>query len=165
VISERIASGRYINIDINRRAAARYGLNIADVQEVISKAVGGANVTQTVEGLERYPVNIRYAQEVRDSVEKLLDLPIISASGTQVSLGRLAEITVIDGPGMIRSEDARKTGWVFVDIRDRALGSFVEEAQRLVNEKVDLPPGYSIGWSVSINISYAPKSDWFMSCP
>lgn len=147
VFSERVAGGRYINIKIDRRSAARYGLNIADVQEVISKAIGGENVSETVEGLERYPINIRYPADSRDSVDKLLALPIVSPTGIQVPLSELAEVEIADGPGMVRSEDARRNAWVYVDIRGRDLGSFVADAQKLVGEKVPLPVGYSIGWS------------------
>ncbi|MFV2058667.1 MAG: efflux RND transporter permease subunit, partial [Thiohalomonadales bacterium] len=147
VFSERVAGGRYINIDINRKLAARYGLNVADVQEIVGKAVGGANVTWTVEGLERYPVNIRYPRSVRDSLEDLAALPIVSPTGTHVTLGDISKITIDDGPGLIKSEDARRTGWVFVDIAGRDLGSFVAEAQKAVLERVELPGGYSLGWS------------------
>ncbi len=147
VFSERVAGGRYINVDIDRRAAARYGLNIADVQEVVASAVGGANVATTVEGLERYPVNIRYPQHVRDSVDDLLELPIIAPNGVHITLGDVASIEVVEGPGMIKSENARRTGWVFVDIRDRDLGTFVAEAQQVVKDQLELPPGYSVGWS------------------
>ncbi|MDH5230787.1 MAG: CusA/CzcA family heavy metal efflux RND transporter [Gammaproteobacteria bacterium] len=147
VYSERVAGGRYINVDIRRKVAARYGLNIADIHEVVGRAVGGRNIAQTVEGLERYPINIRYPRHVRDSIEKLLGLPIITPSGRDVNLGEVADITIVDGPGMIKSEDARRTGWVFVDIRDRDLGSYVAEAQKVVLEKLELPPGYELGWS------------------
>jgi Cu(I)/Ag(I) efflux system membrane protein CusA/SilA len=110
--------------------------------------VGGSNVTQTVEGLERYPVNIRYPREVRDSVEKLSQLPIITPDNVHVTLGQVADIEIVDGPGMIKSENARRTGWIFVDIKkERDLGSYVQDAQRVVAEKINLPAGYSIGWS------------------
>jgi len=147
VFSERVAGGRYINIDINRQSAARYGLNVADVQEIVGKAVGGANVTWTVEGLERYPVNIRYPRSVRDSVEELGTLPIVSPTGTHVTLGDISTITIDDGPGLIKSEDARRTGWIYVDISGRDLGSFVADAQKAVLEQVELPGGYALGWS------------------
>lgn len=147
VFSERVAGGRYINIDIKRQAAARYGLNVADVQEVIGKAVGGSNVTMTVEGLERYPVNIRYPRSSRDSLDDLAELPIVSPTGVQVTLGDIAFISIVDGPGMIKSEDARRTGWIFVDIAGRDLGSFVDDAKKEVLSKVELPPGYALGWS------------------
>jgi len=147
VLSERTASGRYIDININRIAAARLGLNIADVQEVIAKAVGGGNVTQTVEGLERYPVNVRYPRNVRDSVDRLMQLPIVTAENAYIPLSEVADIAIVDGPGMVKSENARRTGWIYVDITGRDLGSYVDEVQKLVAEKVKLPPGYSIGWS------------------
>lgn len=147
VIAERVAGGRYIDIDVDRRAAARLGLNIADIQEVISKAVGGSTVTETVEGLERYPVNIRYPRHVRNSIDKLMNLPIITNGKAQVPLSEVAMIKVVDGPGMVKSENARLTGWLYVDIRDRDLGSYVADAQRIVAENFTLPPGYSLGWS------------------
>ena len=147
VFSERVAGGRYINVDIDRKAAARYGLNVSDVQEVIGKAVGGANVTMTVEGLERYPVNIRYPRSERDSLGDLAELPLVTPGGMHVTLGDISTIKIVDGPGLIKSEDARRTGWVYVDIAGRDLGSFVADAQKQVLEKVELPPGYALGWS------------------
>jgi len=147
VFSERVAGARYIDININRRAAARFGLNIADIQEVISKAVGGANVTQTVEGLERYPVNVRYPQAVRDSISKLRQLPIVTPSKAQIPLHEVAEVNIVDGPGMIKSENARRIGWIYVDIQNRDLGGYVLDAQKQVAEKIKLPAGYSVGWS------------------
>jgi len=145
--SERTAGGRYVTVDINRVAASRYGLNIADVQNVVRTAVGGMQVTQTVEGLERYPINLRYPRDVRQSVTRLRDLPIITARGARIPLSEVADIRIEMGPAMIKSENARPNGWTFVDIAGRDLGSYVEEAQRVVNDKVDLPAGYSIAWS------------------
>jgi Cu(I)/Ag(I) efflux system membrane protein CusA/SilA len=145
--SERVAGGRYVTVDIHRRDAGRLGLNVADIHEVISAAVGGMNVSQTVEGLERYPINIRYPRDVRDSVAKLRDLPIVTPSGARVSLGEVADVRIESGPAMIKSEDARLNGWTFVDIDGRDLGSYVAEAQRVISEKVQLPAGYSIAWS------------------
>ncbi|MEK6748953.1 MAG: efflux RND transporter permease subunit [Pseudomonadota bacterium] len=147
VFAERITGGRYILMDIDRRAAARYGLNIADVQDVIADAVGGATIGYTVEGLERYPINIRFAQESRDSVEKLRQLPMVTANGASVTLGQIAHIDFADGPDMVRSENARRSAWVYVDVRGRDLGGFVDEAKKIVSERVALPKGYSIGWS------------------
>ncbi len=148
VFSERVAGGRYVDVDIDRRAAARYGLNVADIQDVIGKAVGGMNVTQTVEGLERYPVNVRYPRDVRDSVEKLKQLPIVTPTKAQIPLHEVASIEIVDGPGMIKSENARRIGWVFVDIdNERDLGSYVLDAQKIVAENLELPAGYSIGWA------------------
>jgi Cu(I)/Ag(I) efflux system membrane protein CusA/SilA len=145
--SERVAGGRYVTVDIRRRDAGRLGLNIADIQSVIMAAVGGMNVSQSVEGLERYPINIRYPRDVRNSVEKLRNLPIVTPMGASISLGEVADIRIESGPAMIKSEDARLNGWTFVDIEGRDLGSYVTEAQRTISEKVKLPAGYSISWS------------------
>lgn len=145
--SERVAGGRYVNIDIDRLKAARLGLNILDVQEVIRTAVGGMNVTETVEGLERYPVNLRYPRKIRDSIEQLQLLPVVTPIGASIALGDVADITIGDGPPMIKSENARLNGWVFVDTEGRDLGSYVKEAQAMVKKEVDLPAGYSLNWS------------------
>jgi len=145
--SERVAGGRYVTIDINRIAASRFGLNIADVQDVVRTAVGGMNVAQTIEGLERYPINVRYPRDTRDSVEKLRNLPIVTQTGARIPLGEVADVRVEMGPAMIKSENARPNGWTFVDISVSDLGSYVEKAQKIVNEKVKLPAGYSISWS------------------
>ncbi|OCH14337.1 efflux RND transporter permease subunit [Aliivibrio sp. 1S128] len=147
VYAERVAGGRYINIDIKRRQAARYGLNIKDIQQVISTAVGGMNVGETIEGLERYPINFRYPQSYRDSVVKLQNLPLITANGARIALADVADIRYEDGPPMIKTENARPNGWVFVDIDGRDLGSYVHDAQRAVHDQLDLPAGYSLGWS------------------
>ncbi len=147
VYAERVAGGRYITVDIDRERAGRLGLNIADVQAVVRSAIGGMNVTQTVEGLERYPVNLRYPQEVRDSVEAIDALPIVTPAGPQVALGDVADVRVEDGPPMIKSENARLSGWVFVDIADRDVGSYVREAKALVERELALPAGYALHWS------------------
>lgn len=147
VYSERVAGGRYIKVDIQREKAARYGLNIADVQQVVAAAIGGMNVTQTVEGLERYPVSIRYPQDYRDSPEQLQLLPIVTPSGQRIALADVANIFIEDGPPGIKSENARMNGWSFIDIEGVDVGSYVVEAQKVVAENLDLPPGYSIGWS------------------
>ena len=145
--SERVTGGRYIDIDVDRRAAARYGLNIADVHEVVRIAIGGMNIDQTVEGLERYPINLRYPADWRDSPDKLRLLPLSTPSGVWVSLGQVARVSVVDGPPMIRSENARLSGWTYVDITGRDLGGYVRQAQEAVQRYVELPPGYSISWS------------------
>ncbi|MEZ9058492.1 efflux RND transporter permease subunit [Vibrio pelagius] len=147
VYAERVAGGRYVTIDIDRRAAARYGLNIAEIQQVISTAVGGMNVGETVEGLERYPINVRYPQEYRDSVIKLQNLPLITANGARIALADVADVRYEDGPPMIKTENARPNGWVFVDIEGRDLGTYVENAKRAVAEQLELPAGYSLAWS------------------
>ncbi|WP_375320477.1 efflux RND transporter permease subunit [Aliivibrio logei] len=147
VYAERVAGGRYVTIDIKRRQAARYGLNIKDIQQVISTAVGGMNVGETIEGLDRYPINVRYPQSYRDSVVKLQNLPLITANSARIALADVADIRYEDGPPMIKTENARPSGWVFVDIDGRDLGSYVHEAQQIVHEQLDLPAGYSLGWS------------------
>ncbi len=148
VYSERGATGgRYIAIDIDRDKAARLGLNISDVQDVVRTAIGGMNVTETVEGLERYPVNLRYPRDWRNSVSSLRQLPIVTARGGHVVLGDVASIRIEDGPPMIKSEAAQLTGWTYVDIANRDVGSYVAAARKLVTEKVRLPPGYSLTWS------------------
>jgi len=147
VFAERVVGGRYVVVDINRTAASRFGLNIADVQDVVSTAVGGMNVAETVEGLERYPINLRYPRDVRDSESKLAELPVQTPLGAQVTLGDVAEVRIVDGPGMIKSENARLNGWIYIDIQDRDLGSYVDEAREVVAEQVKLPPGYSLNWS------------------
>jgi len=147
VYSERVAGGRYVIIDIDRIAASRFALNIADVQEVVRTALGGMNVAQTVEGLERYPINIRYPRDVRDSLEKLRNLPIITPGGARIPLTEVADIRIEDGPGMIKTENARLNGWIYIDIEGRDLGSYVAAAQNTVNEQISLPTGYSIAWS------------------
>ena len=147
VYSERVAGGRYIDIDIDRVKAARFGLSINEIQNVIGAAVGGMNVSYSVEGLERYPINIRYPQEYRDSPEKLAELPIVTSSKQRLALGDVASVKVKDGPPGIKSENARLNGWTLVDINDVDLGSYVENAQQVVSEKLDLPAGYAINWS------------------
>jgi copper/silver efflux system protein len=147
VFSERVAGGRYVDVAIDRRAAARLGLNISDVQEVINTAVGGMKVTETVEGLERYPVNLRYPQTIRDSLEQLRALPIVTPTGAAVPLSQVAAVEIVDGPAMMQSENARLIGITYVDIQGRDIGSFIAEAQRAVAEQVELPAGYSLRWS------------------
>lgn len=147
VYSERVAGGRYIKVDINREKAARYSLNIADVQQVVATAIGGMNVTETVEGQERYPVNIRYPQAYRDSPEELMLLPIVTPAGQRIALADVADVYISDGPPGIKSENARLNGWSFIDIKDTDIGSYVESAQQLLNEQLILPAGYSITWA------------------
>ncbi|MFT7685881.1 MAG: Cu(I)/Ag(I) efflux system membrane protein CusA/SilA [Candidatus Azotimanducaceae bacterium] len=147
VYSERVVGGRYIKVDIQREKAARYGLNIADIQQVVATAIGGMNVTQTVEGRERYPVNLRYPQDYRDTPEQLALLPIVTPTGQRIALADVARVFIEDGPAGIKSENARINGWSFVDIENVDVGSYVIEAQKVVNEKINLPPGYSITWS------------------
>ncbi len=146
-LAERLTGGRYVDINIKREAASRYGMNIADVQSVITTAVGGENIGETVEGLQRFPINIRYPREIRDSLDKLKALPIVNAQGIRLVLSDVADLSITDGPPMLRSENARLSGWVYVDIRGRDLRSAVRDMQTAVMREVKLPPGYSISWS------------------
>ena len=146
-LAERLTGGRYVDININREAAARFGLNIADVQSVVSSAIGGENVGETVEGLQRFPINVRYPRDTRDSIEKLKRLPFVTESGLRPVLGDVADIRISDGPPMLRSENARLSGWVYVDIRGRDLKSAVLDMQQAVSQQVRLSPGYAVSWS------------------
>jgi Cu(I)/Ag(I) efflux system membrane protein CusA/SilA len=147
VIAERVTGGRYVDVKIDRLRAARYGLSIADVQATVSTAIGGDNVAEKIEGLARFPISVRFPREIRDSVEKLKAIPIITDSGAVVPLGEVANIAISDGPPMIKSENARPNVWVYVDIHDRDLGSFVQEARAAVSQQLQLPAGYAIAWS------------------
>jgi len=145
--AERVRGGRYVEVRIDRVRAARFGLSLADVQQVVALAIGGENVGETIEGLQRFPINMRYPRELRDSVDKLRVLPIVTEAGATTTLGAVADLVVTDGPPQLRSENARLNGWVYVDISGRDLGSYVAQAQKLVSQRVELPPGYSITWS------------------
>ena len=147
VLAERVRGGRYIDVRTDRAAAARYGLSIVDVQSVVSAAIGGETIGETVEGRSRFPISVRYPRELRDSVDKLRSLPIVTERGAQIPLAAVATLEVSDGPPMLRSENARLTGWIYVDIRGRDLGSVVKDAQRAVFEQVKLPAGTSLSWS------------------
>lgn len=146
-LAERLSGGRYIDVDINRAAAGRYGLNIEDVQSIVSSAIGGDNVGEVVDGLARFPINVRYPRDYRDSIEQLRALPIVTERGQQIRLSDVADIRVVQGPPMLRSENARLSGWVYVDIRGRDLRSAVKEMQGIVAKAVPMPPGYSVSWS------------------
>ena len=145
--SERVSGGRYIEITPDRIAAARYGMSVADVQRIVSLTIGGENIGETVEGLQRFPINLRYPRELRDSVQDLRDLPVVTMRGETLTLGSISTVAITDGPPMIKSENARPNGWIYVDIRGRDLGGYVNEAKRVVAEQVRLPPGYSVAWS------------------
>ena len=147
VLAERVRGGRYIDVSIDRAAAARYAMSIADVQSVVSSAIGGENIGETIEGRQRYPINVRYPRELRDSLGKLRALPIVTERGAQIPLSAVASLAIADGPPMLRSENGRLTGWIYVDMRGRDLGSVVADAQRMVRETVKLPPGVSLSWS------------------
>ncbi|MGB8401710.1 efflux RND transporter permease subunit [Bradyrhizobium sp.] len=149
VFAERVAQGHYLDFDINREAIARYGLSVMDVQEVIQAAVGGANLTQTIEGRERYPVNVRYGRDLRDDVGELRRVLVATPMGVQVPLEELAALRFVDGPGLIKSEAAQLVGYAYVDIADRDIGSYMNDARKIVGEMVKLPPGYRLQWSGS----------------
>lgn len=146
-LAERLSGGRYVDVDIDRSTAANYGLNITDVQSIVSSAIGGENVGETVEGLARYPISVRYPREIRDSLEKLRNLPILTGSGQQITLGTVAKLKISDGPPMLKSENARPSGWIYVDVRDRDLASVVADLRTAVAAKVKLAPGLSIAYS------------------
>jgi Cu(I)/Ag(I) efflux system membrane protein CusA/SilA len=145
--AERLSGGRYIDVKIDRDRAARYGLNIADVQSIVSAAIGGDNIGETVEGLQRFPISLRYPREIRDSVEKVRQLPVLTERGAQIRLGDVAAITIADGPPMLKSENARLSSWVYVDLQGRDLSSAVRDMQAAVAKEVKLPAGYSMSWS------------------
>jgi Cu(I)/Ag(I) efflux system membrane protein CusA/SilA len=146
-LAERLTGGRYVDVRIDRAAAARYGLNIADVQDVISGAVGGEEIGQTVEGLARYPISVRYPREIRDSLEGLRQLPILTPAGQQITLGAVADVEIADGPPMLKTENGRLSTWVYVDVRGRDLASVVSDLQKAVGHQVKLSPGVSIAYS------------------
>jgi Cu(I)/Ag(I) efflux system membrane protein CusA/SilA len=145
--AERLSGGRYIDVRIDRDRAARYGLNIDDVQSIVSAAIGGDNIGETVEGLQRFPINLRYPREIRDSVENIRQLPVLTERGAQIRLGDLAAIGISDGPPMLKSENARLSSWVYIDLHGRDLSSAVREMQAAVSRELKLPAGYSISWS------------------
>ena len=146
-LAERLVGGRYIDIDIDRQDAARYGLNIADVQSIVASAIGGETVGETVEGLARYPISVRYPREWRDSPQALEQLPILTPQGSQITLGSVARVHVSDGPPMLRSENARLSGWVYVDVRERDIASVVSDLRQAVSDQVPLQPGVSLSYS------------------
>jgi len=146
-LAERLTGGRYVDVDIDRAAAARYGLNIADVQAIVSGAVGGETIGETVEGLARYPISMRYPREMRDSLEGLRQLPVLTPAGQQITLGTVATIRIADGPPMLKTENARPSTWVYIDVRDRDLTSVVHDLQRAVAQRVKLSAGVSIAYS------------------
>jgi Cu(I)/Ag(I) efflux system membrane protein CusA/SilA len=145
--SERAVGGNFVDYEIDRDKAARYGLNIADIEEVIMSAVGGENITTTVEGLERYPVNLRYPREMRDDIEALRNILIPTPSGAQIPISQVADIKIKKGAPVIKTENARKTVWVYVDIRGIDVGSYIRTAKEAVQKHIQIPPGYNIIWS------------------
>ncbi|MBW5975808.1 MULTISPECIES: efflux RND transporter permease subunit [Klebsiella] len=146
-LAERLDGGRYIDITIDRVKAARFGVSVKELQSIVASVVGGDNIGETIEGRERYPISVRYPRDVRDSLQKLRDLPVVTSGGAQVALSELADIAITDGPPMLKSENARLSDWIYVDIRGRDLKSAVDQMQREVSEQVKLPEGISLTWS------------------
>ena len=146
-LAERLTGGRYIDVDVDRLAAARYGLSVADVHAIVSTAIGGGNVGEVIQGRERYPINVRYPREVRDSLQRLRELPFVTERGAQLLLQDVAKVTIEEGPPMLRSENARLSGWVYVDVRGRDLRSVVNDMQLAVAQSVTMPTGYDVSWS------------------
>ena len=146
-LAERLTGGRYIDVDINRAAAARYGLNVADVQAVVSGAIGGETIGQTVEGLARYPISVRYPREIRDSLDDIINLPVLTPSRQQITLGTVADVRISDGPPMLRSENGRPVTWIYVDGRGRDLQTLVGDISRAITREVELPPGISVSYT------------------
>jgi len=147
VYSERVVGGNYIDIDINRQDAARFGLTVVDVQDIIMSAIGGMNVTWTVEGLERYPVNVRYPRELRNSLDRLQRVAVPTPMGHTIPLGSIAEIRMVKGPPAIKSENARRTAWIYVDLKTSDVGGYVKHARAIISSQVSLPEGVSLAWS------------------
>ncbi|SUW64871.1 Cation efflux system protein CusA [Buttiauxella agrestis] len=146
-LAERLGGGRYVDINIDRLKAARYGVSVKELQSLVATVIGGQNIGETIEGRERYPINVRYPREMRDNIQKLKNLPVITANGSQIALSELADISITDGPPMLKSENARLSNWVYVDLRGRDLKSAVEDMQRAVSQQVKLPEGVSLSWS------------------
>ena len=165
VYSERVSGGRYVEIRPDRARAARFDLAIEDINRVVESAIGGKNLTVMTQGRERYPVNLRYPRAARSDVQSLRELPVITPAGAHVTLGQVAEIVITEGPPVIKTENARINGWTFVDIRDRDVGSYLDEARPIVEEKVDLPPGYSITWSGQFEYMQRAKEKLEMVIP
>jgi len=147
VIAERVNGGRYIDVKIDRYNAGQHWLNISDVQQIIASAVGGVTLSESIEGRERYPITIRYPRELRDSLHDIRNLPVITERGEHVSLSELADINIVDGPSMIKSENGRLSTWIYIDMRDRDLVSYVEDLKQVIKDKINIPSDYSLSWT------------------
>jgi Cu(I)/Ag(I) efflux system membrane protein CusA/SilA len=146
-LAERLTGGRYIDIDVDRAAAARYGMSVAEVQAIVTTAIGGENVGEVIQGRERFPINVRYPREIRDSLQRLRELPFVTERGAQLLLQDVTQVSIQEGPPMLRSENARLSGWVYVDVRGRDLRSVVNDMQAAVGKDVKMPAGYAVSWS------------------
>jgi Cu(I)/Ag(I) efflux system membrane protein CusA/SilA len=157
VFSEKVAQGFYVNVDVKREEAARYGLTIADVQTAVSSGIGGQNIAENIEGRERYPINVRYQRDFRDNVEKMRGVLIGSPSGAQIPLGHVARISFTHGPAMIRDEDGALTGYIYIDLKNTDYGGFVAQANKLLHDKLALPPNYTFQWSGEYELELRAK--------
>ncbi len=157
VFSEKVAQGFYVNVDVNRAEAARYGLTIADVQTAVSSGIGGRNIAENIEGRERYPINVRYQRDFRDNVEKMRDVLIGTPSGAQIPLGQVARISFTHGPAMIRDEGGALTGYIYIDLKNTNYGGFVRDADKLLHTKIVLPANYSFQWSGEYELELRAK--------
>jgi Cu(I)/Ag(I) efflux system membrane protein CusA/SilA len=147
IFAERISQGFYVNVEVNRADAARYGLSVADVQTAVSSGIGGQNIAENIEGRERYPINVRYSQDFRDSVQRMRSVLIATPSGAQIPLGQVAQVSFSQGPAMIRDEDGQLTGYVYIDLKSTDYGDFVDEANRKLKSQIAIPVGYGYKWS------------------
>ncbi|GAC1643564.1 MAG: hypothetical protein NVS9B15_00080 [Acidobacteriaceae bacterium] len=147
IFSERISQGFYVNVEVDRAEAARYGLSVADVQTAVSSGIGGQNIAENIEGRERYPINVRYSQDFRDSVERMRSVLIATPAGAQIPLGQVAKVSFSHGPAMIRDEDGQLTGYVYIDLKSTNYGGFVEEATHRLGSQLAIPAGYGYKWS------------------
>ena len=152
VFAERVSQGFYIQVEVNREEAARYGLSVSDVQTAVSSGIGGDNIAENVEGRERYPINVRYAQDFRNSIDRMRSVLLATPSGAQIPLGQVATISYVRGPAMIRDEDGALTGYIFIDLKDANYGGFVDAATRRLHEQLVLPAGYTYQWSGGIRV-------------
>jgi Cu(I)/Ag(I) efflux system membrane protein CusA/SilA len=157
VFSEKVAQGFYINVDVKREEAARYGLTIADVQTAVSSGIGGQNIAENIEGRERYPINVRYQRDFRDNVDKMRGVLVSTPSGAQIPLGQLARISFTHGPAMIRDEDGALTGYIYIDLKDTDYGGFVAQANKLIHDKLELPANYTFQWSGEYELELRAK--------
>ena len=147
IFAEHVSQGFYVNVDVNRAEAARYGISVADVQTAVSSGIGGQNIAENIEGRERYPINVRYSQDFRDSVDQMRTVLIATPSGAQIPLGQVARVSFSHGPAMIRDEDGQLTGYVYIDLKGTNYGGFVDEANRKLQSQVAIPASYGYKWS------------------
>jgi copper/silver efflux system protein len=147
IFAERISQGFYVNVEVNRTEAARYGLSVADVQTAVSSGIGGQNIAENIKGRERYPINVRYSRDFRDSIDRMRNALIATPSGAQIPLGQVAQVSFSHGPAMIRDEDGQLTGYVYIDLRSTNYGGFVDEANHKLKSQIAIPAGYGYNWS------------------